>query len=226
VGDEGGFAPNLPSAEAALDFIMKSIEQAGYKPGQDMVIGLDCAATEFFKDGVYHYEGTGQKLNPQQQAEYLAKLVSAYPISTIEDGMSEDDWEGWKAVTDLIGNKCQLVGDDLFVTNVERLSQGIQKGVANSLLVKVNQIGSLTETLAAVDMAHRAGYTAVMSHRSGETEDSTIADLAVATNCGQIKTGSLARSDRLAKYNQLIRIEEELGPQARYAGRTALKALA
>ncbi|MFL5190223.1 MAG: phosphopyruvate hydratase [Microvirga sp.] len=226
VGDEGGFAPNLPSAEAALDFIMKSIEQAGYKPGQDMVIGLDCAATEFFKEGVYHYEGTGQKLNPQQQAEYLAKLVSAYPIATIEDGMSEDDWEGWKAVTDLIGNKCQLVGDDLFVTNVERLSQGIQKGVANSLLVKVNQIGSLTETLAAVDMAHRAGYTAVMSHRSGETEDSTIADLAVATNCGQIKTGSLARSDRLAKYNQLIRIEEELGPQARYAGRTALKALA
>jgi enolase len=226
VGDEGGFAPNLHSAEAALDFIMKSIEQAGYKPGQDMVIGLDCAATEFFKDGVYHYEGTGQKLNPQQQAEYLAKLVSAYPIATIEDGMSEDDWEGWKAVTDLIGNKCQLVGDDLFVTNVERLSQGIQKGVANSLLVKVNQIGSLTETLAAVDMAHRAGYTAVMSHRSGETEDSTIADLAVATNCGQIKTGSLARSDRLAKYNQLIRIEEELGPQARYAGRTALKALA
>jgi enolase len=226
VGDEGGFAPNLPSAEAALDFIMKSIEQAGYKPGQDMVIGLDCAATEFFKDGVYHYEGTGQKLNPQQQAEYLAKLVSAYPIATIEDGMSEDDWEGWKAVTDLIGNKCQLVGDDLFVTNVERLSQGIKKGVANSLLVKVNQIGSLTETLAAVDMAHRAGYTAVMSHRSGETEDSTIADLAVATNCGQIKTGSLARSDRLAKYNQLIRIEEELGPQARYAGRAALKALA
>ncbi|NBJ12481.1 phosphopyruvate hydratase [Microvirga arsenatis] len=226
VGDEGGFAPNLPSAEAALDFIMKSIEQAGYKPGTDMVIGLDCAATEFFKNGVYHYEGTGQKLNPQQQAEYLAKLVSAYPIATIEDGMSEDDWEGWKAVTDLIGSKCQLVGDDLFVTNVNRLSEGIGKGVANSLLVKVNQIGSLTETLAAVDMAHRAGYTAVMSHRSGETEDSTIADLAVATNCGQIKTGSLARSDRLAKYNQLIRIEEELGSQARYAGRAALKALA
>jgi enolase len=225
VGDEGGFAPNLPSAEAALDFIMKSIEQAGYKPGQDMVIGLDCAATEFFKNGAYRYEGTGQKLNPQQQAEYLAKLVSAYPIATIEDGMSEDDWEGWKAVTDLVGSKCQLVGDDLFVTNVERLSQGIKRGVANSLLVKVNQIGSLTETLAAVDMAHRAGYTAVMSHRSGETEDSTIADLAVATNCGQIKTGSLARSDRLAKYNQLIRIEEELGPQARYAGRSALKAL-
>lgn len=226
VGDEGGFAPNLPSAEAALDFIMKSVEQAGYKPGADMVIGLDCAATEFFKDGVYHYEGTGQKLSPQQQAEYLAKLVSAYPIATIEDGMSEDDWEGWKAVTDLIGAKCQLVGDDLFVTNVNRLSQGIKQGVANSLLVKVNQIGSLTETLAAVDMAHRAGYTAVMSHRSGETEDSTIADLAVATNCGQIKTGSLARSDRLAKYNQLIRIEEELGSQARYAGRAALKALA
>jgi enolase len=226
VGDEGGFAPNLPSAEAALDFIMKSIEQAGYKPGQDMVIGLDCAATEFFKDGAYHYEGTGQKLSPQQQAEYLAGLVGAYPIATIEDGMSEDDWEGWKAVTDLVGGRCQLVGDDLFVTNVTRLSQGIKQGVANSLLVKVNQIGSLTETLAAVDMAHRAGYTAVMSHRSGETEDSTIADLAVATNCGQIKTGSLARSDRLAKYNQLIRIEEELGSQARYAGRAALKALA
>jgi enolase len=226
VGDEGGFAPNLPSAEAALDFIMKSIESAGYKPGQDIVIGLDCAATEFFKNGAYHYEGTGQKLSPQQQAEYLAKLVSAYPIATIEDGMSEDDWEGWKAITDLVGSKCQLVGDDLFVTNVTRLSEGIKKGVANSLLVKVNQIGSLTETLAAVDMAHRAGYTAVMSHRSGETEDSTIADLAVATNCGQIKTGSLARSDRLAKYNQLIRIEEELGSQARYAGRAALKALA
>jgi len=226
VGDEGGFAPNLPSAEAALDFIMKSIEQAGYKPGQDMVIGLDCAATEFFKGGAYVYEGTGQKLSPQQQAEYLAKLVSAYPIATIEDGMSEDDWEGWKAVTDLVGSKCQLVGDDLFVTNVNRLSQGIKQGVANSLLVKVNQIGSLTETLNAVDMAQRAGYTAVMSHRSGETEDSTIADLAVATNCGQIKTGSLARSDRLAKYNQLIRIEEELGSQAKYAGRAALKALA
>jgi enolase len=226
VGDEGGFAPNLPSAEAALDFIMKSIEQAGYKPGRDMVIGLDCAATEFFKNGAYHYEGTGQTLSPQQQAEYLAGLVGSYPIATIEDGMSEDDWEGWKAVTDLVGSRCQLVGDDLFVTNVTRLSQGIRQGVANSLLVKVNQIGSLTETLAAVDMAHRAGYTAVMSHRSGETEDSTIADLAVATNCGQIKTGSLARSDRLAKYNQLIRIEEELGSQARYAGRAALKALA
>jgi enolase len=225
VGDEGGFAPNLPSAEAALDFIMKSIEQAGYKPGRDLVIGLDCAATEFFHGGTYVYEGDGQKRSPQQQAEYLAKLAADYPIATIEDGMSEDDWEGWKALTDLIGSKCQLVGDDLFVTNVERLSQGITRGVANSLLVKVNQIGSLTETLAAVDMAHRAGYTCVMSHRSGETEDSTIADLAVATNCGQIKTGSLARSDRTAKYNQLIRIEEELGEQARYAGRAALKAL-
>ncbi|MEN3930821.1 phosphopyruvate hydratase [Microvirga sp. W0021] len=225
VGDEGGFAPNLPSAEAALDFIMKSVEKAGYKPGQDVFIGLDCAATEFFKDGVYNYEGEGKKRSIQEQAEYLAKLASDYPIATIEDGMGEDDWEGWKILTDLIGKKCQLVGDDLFVTNVDRLSQGIDKGVANSLLVKVNQIGTLTETLNAVDMAHRAGYTAVMSHRSGETEDSTIADLAVATNCGQIKTGSLARSDRLAKYNQLIRIEEELGPQAIYAGRSALKAL-
>lgn len=225
VGDEGGFAPNLPSAEAALDFIMKSIEKAGYKPGHDIFIGLDCAATEFFKNGVYQYDGEGKTRSSKEQAEYLAKLVASYPIATIEDGMSEDDWEGWKIVTDLIGNKCQLVGDDLFVTNVERLSQGIDKGVANSLLVKVNQIGTLTETLAAVEMAHRAGYTAVMSHRSGETEDSTIADLAVATNCGQIKTGSLARSDRLAKYNQLIRIEEELGPQAIYAGREALKPL-
>ncbi len=225
VGDEGGFAPNLPSAEAALDFIMKSIEKAGYKPGQNMFIGLDCAATEFFKDGVYNYTGEGKKRSSKEQAEYLATLAKNYPICSIEDGMSEDDWEGWKMVTDLIGKKCQLVGDDLFVTNVERLSQGIEKGVANSLLVKVNQIGTLTETLAAVEMAHRAGYTAVMSHRSGETEDSTIADLAVATNCGQIKTGSLARSDRLAKYNQLIRIEEELGPQAIYAGKAALKAL-
>lgn len=226
VGDEGGFAPNLPSAEAALDFVMKSIEKAGYKPGQDMVIGLDCASTEFFKNGSYVYEGEGKKRNPQEQAEYLAQLVSAYPIASIEDGMAEDDWEGWKILTNLVGAKCQLVGDDLFVTNVNRLSDGIRKGVGNSLLVKVNQIGTLTETLAAVDMAQRAGYTAVMSHRSGETEDSTIADLAVATNCGQIKTGSLARSDRLAKYNQLIRIEEELGEQARYAGRAALKALA
>jgi enolase len=225
VGDEGGFAPNLPTAEAALDFIMQSIESAGYKAGGDIMIGLDCAATEFFKNGAYDYEGEGKKRSPQEQAEYLAGLVSSYPIVTIEDGMAEDDWEGWKALTDLVGAKCQLVGDDLFVTNVTRLSEGIAKGVGNSILVKVNQIGSLTETLAAVDMAHRAGYTAVMSHRSGETEDSTIADLAVATNCGQIKTGSLARSDRLAKYNQLIRIEEQLGGQARYAGRAALKAL-
>src|SRR4051794_38053752 len=225
VGDEGGFAPNLPSAEAALDFVMKSIEQAGFKPGRDIYLGLDCAATEFFKNGAYVYDGTGKSLTPQQQAEYLAKLVADYPIASIEDGMSEDDWEGWKLLTDLAGAKCQLVGDDLFVTNVTRLSDGIAKAVANSILVKVNQIGSLTETLAAVDMAHRAGYTAVMSHRSGETEDSTIADLAVATNCGQIKTGSLARSDRTAKYNQLIRIEQELGDTARYAGRAALKAL-
>jgi enolase len=191
-----------------------------------MYLGLDCAATEFFKNGKYVYEGEGLTRTIAQQADYLAALVKAYPIVTIEDGMSEDDWDGWKQVTDLIGKTCQLVGDDLFVTNVTRLSQGIQRSVANSILIKVNQIGSLTETLAAVDMAHRAGYTAVMSHRSGETEDSTIADLAVATNCGQIKTGSLARSDRLAKYNQLIRIEEELGSQARYAGRSALKALA
>jgi enolase len=223
VGDEGGFAPNLPSAEAALDFVMRSIETAGFKPGQDMRIALDCAATEFFKGGAYVYEGEGTSRSPQQQAEYLAKLVADYPIASIEDGMSEDDWEGWKILTDLVGKKCQLVGDDLFVTNVTRLSEGIARGVANSILIKVNQIGSLTETLAAVDMAQRAGYTAVMSHRSGETEDATIADLAVATNCGQIKTGSLARSDRLAKYNQLIRIEEELGASARYAGATALK---
>ena len=225
VGDEGGFAPNLPSAEGALDFVMQSIERAGYRPGEDMMIALDCAATEFFKDGAYVYEGEGQTRPPQQQAEYLAKLVSNYPIVSIEDGMAEDDWEGWAALTALVGSRCQLVGDDLFVTNVNRLAEGIRRGVANSILVKVNQIGSLTETLAAVDMAHRAAYTAVMSHRSGETEDATIADLAVATNCGQIKTGSLARSDRLAKYNQLIRIEEQLGAQARYAGREALRAL-
>ncbi len=225
VGDEGGFAPNLKSAEAALDFIMKAIETAGFKPGDDMMLGLDCAATEFFKDGVYDYHGEKKRRDPKAQAKYLAKLVGAYPIVTIEDGMAEDDWEGWKLLTDLIGDTCQLVGDDLFVTNVARLSQGIAQGVGNSILVKVNQIGSLTETLAAVDMAHRAGYTAVMSHRSGETEDATIADLAVATNCGQIKTGSLARADRTAKYNQLIRIEEQLGAQARYAGRAALKAL-
>jgi enolase len=226
VGDEGGFAPNLPSAEAALDFILRAIESAGFKPGTDIVLGLDAAATEFFKDGAYVYSGEGVTRSPDEQAQYLAKLAAAYPIATIEDGMSEDDWTGWKILTDLTGGKIQLVGDDIFVTNVERLGEGVKKGVANSILVKVNQIGSLSETLAAVDMAHRAGYTVVMSHRSGETEDSTIADLAVATNCGQIKTGSLARSDRTAKYNQLIRIEEELGSQARYAGRQALKAFA
>ena len=225
VGDEGGFAPNLPSAEAALDFCMKAIETAGYKPGKDIFLAMDCAATEFFKKGAYHYEGEGKVRSIEEQAKYLAKLASAYPIVSIEDGLSEDDWEGWKLVTDLIGKNCQLVGDDLFVTNVERLSDGIKRGVANSILVKVNQIGSLTETLAAVDMAHRAGYTAVMSHRSGETEDSTIADLSVATNCGQIKIGSLARSDRLAKYNQLLRIEEELGSTAHYAGFGAIKSL-
>jgi enolase len=226
VGDEGGFAPNIKSAEAALDFVMSAIEAAGYKPGEDIALALDCAATEFFKDGSYVYEGERKTRDPKAQAKYLAKLVGSYPIVSIEDGMSEDDWEGWKALTDLVGSKCQLVGDDLFVTNVTRLSQGIKSKTANSILVKVNQIGSLTETLAAVEMAQRAGYTAVMSHRSGETEDSTIADLSVATNCGQIKTGSLARSDRTAKYNQLLRIEEELGAQAVYAGRSALKALA
>jgi enolase len=224
VGDEGGFAPNLSSAEAALDFVMRSIEAAGYRPGEDIVLALDCAATEFFKDGAYRYEGEGKSRNPQEQAAYLAGLVAAYPIASIEDGMAEDDWEGWKALTDLVGDRCQLVGDDLFVTNVDRLAEGIRKGVANSVLIKVNQIGTLTETLATVDLAHRAAYTTVMSHRSGETEDATIADLAVATNCGQIKTGSLSRSDRLAKYNQLVRIEEELGDQARYAGRTVLRA--
>jgi enolase len=224
VGDEGGFAPNLPSAEAALDFVMKAIEQAGYKAGKDMFLALDCAATEFFKDGKYVYEGEGKTRTIEQQADYLAKLAKDYPIISIEDGLSEDDWDGWKLVTDKIGKTCQLVGDDLFVTNTKRLSDGIKKGVANSILVKVNQIGTLTETLAAVEMAHKAGYSAVMSHRSGETEDSTIADLAVATNCGQIKTGSLARSDRLAKYNQLLRIEEELGTAAQYQGRAMLRA--
>jgi enolase len=219
VGDEGGFAPDLKSAEEALDFIMESIEKAGFKPGEEIAIGLDCAATEFFKGGNYVYEGDNQTRNPKAQAEYLAQLVGNYPIITVEDGMSEDDWEGWKHLTDLVGKKCQLVGDDLFVTNSARLRDGIKMGVANSILVKVNQIGTLSETFDAVETAHRAGYTAVMSHRSGETEDSTIADLAVATNCGQIKTGSLSRSDRIAKYNQLIRIEEELGPQASYAGR-------
>ena len=224
VGDEGGFAPDLKSAEAALDVVMQAIAKAGYKPGGDVMIALDPAASEFFKDGKYVYAGEGKTRSPQQQAEYLAELVGKYPIVSIEDGMAEDDFEGWKLVTQKIGNKCQLVGDDLFVTNVTRLSDGIKRGLANSILIKVNQIGTLTETLAAVEMAHKAGYTAVMSHRSGETEDSTIADLAVATNCGQIKTGSLARADRTAKYNQLLRIEEELGAQAKYAGREALKA--
>jgi enolase len=224
VGDEGGFAPNLPSAEAALDFVMKSIDQAGFKAGKDIFLAMDCAATEFFKNGKYVYEGEGKTRSITEQAEYLAKLAKDYPIISIEDGLSEDDWDGWKQVTNLIGKTHQLVGDDLFVTNTTRLQRGIKEHIANSILVKVNQIGSLTETLEAVEMAHKAGYTAVMSHRSGETEDSTIADLAVATNCGQIKTGSLARSDRLAKYNQLLRIEEELGSQAVYAGRAILKA--
>ncbi len=224
VGDEGGFAPNLPSAEAALDFVMKSIEQAGFKAGKDIYLALDCAATEFFKDGSYTYEGEGVTRSISEQAAYLATLANDYPIISIEDGLSEDDWDGWKQVTDLIGSTVQLVGDDLFVTNTRRLKKGITEGIANSILVKVNQIGSLTETLEAVEMAHKAGYSAVMSHRSGETEDSTIADLAVATNCGQIKTGSLARSDRLAKYNQLLRIEEELGSAAQYQGRTMLRA--
>ncbi|MFK0165437.1 phosphopyruvate hydratase [Rhizobium sp. NPDC090279] len=223
VGDEGGFAPGLSSAPAALDFIMKSIEKAGYKPGDEIALGLDCASTEFFKDGKYVLEGEGRTLESGAMAEYLAELAANYPIVSIEDGMAEDDWEGWKTLTDLIGKKTQLVGDDLFVTNSARLRDGIRMGVANSILVKVNQIGSLTETLDAVETAHKANYTAVMSHRSGETEDSTIADLAVATNCGQIKTGSLSRSDRLAKYNQLIRIEEALGPQAKYAGRSILR---
>lgn len=218
VGDEGGFAPNLKSAEHALDFIMKAIETAGYKPGGDIMLALDCAATEYFKDGKYHLAGEGKTLDTSGMVDYLGKLVDSYPIISIEDGMDEDDWEGWKALTDKIGDRCQLVGDDLFVTNTKRLSDGIEKGVANSILVKVNQIGTLSETLDAVSMAQRAGYTAVISHRSGETEDATIADLAVATNAGQIKTGSLCRSDRLAKYNQLIRIEDELDDVAHYAG--------
>ncbi|MCP3470193.1 phosphopyruvate hydratase [Bradyrhizobium sp. CCGUVB1N3] len=226
VGDEGGFAPNLPSADAALEFVMNAIGKAGFKAGSDVVLGLDCASTEFFKGGKYVYEGEGKTRSISEQAKYLADLVARYPIVTIEDGMSEDDMDGWKELTDLIGKKCQLVGDDLFVTNVKRLSEGIKAGRANSILIKVNQIGTLTETLAAVEMAHKAGYTSVMSHRSGETEDSTIADLAVATNCGQIKTGSLARSDRTAKYNQLLRIEQQLGKQAVYPGKAALKALA
>ena len=223
VGDEGGFAPNLASTRAALDFIMASVEKAGFKAGDDVVLALDCAATEFFRNGKYEISGEGLSLSPHEMADYLAALCKDYPILSIEDGMSEDDFEGWKAITDKIGQEVQLVGDDLFVTNPDRLSMGIGKGLANSLLVKVNQIGTLTETLAAVSMAHRASYTAVMSHRSGETEDATIADLAVATNCGQIKTGSLARSDRLAKYNQLIRIEEELGASAVYAGRSIFR---
>lgn len=223
VGDEGGFAPGLKSAPEALDFIMRSVEKAGYKPGDDICLALDCASTEFFKNGKYEMEGEGRTLEPEAMADYLAELAGKYPIISIEDGMAEDDWDGWKYLTDKIGSKCQLVGDDLFVTNSARLRDGIKMGVGNSILVKVNQIGSLTETLDAVETAHKARYTAVMSHRSGETEDSTIADLAVATNCGQIKTGSLSRSDRLAKYNQLIRIEEMLGPQAAYAGRSMIK---
>ncbi|MBX3594086.1 phosphopyruvate hydratase [Sphingomonas sp.] len=223
VGDEGGFAPNIASTTDALDFIMTSIEKAGYTPGDDVMLALDCAATEFFRNGKYEISGEGKSLSPVEMADYLADLVARYPILSIEDGMGEDDFEGWKALTDKIGGRCQLVGDDLFVTNPKRLAMGIEQGLANSLLVKVNQIGTLTETLEAVSLAQRSAYTAVMSHRSGETEDATIADLAVATNCGQIKTGSLARSDRLAKYNQLIRIEEELGDAAVYAGRSILR---
>ncbi len=226
VGDEGGFAPNLKSADDALTFIMRAIENAGYKPGDDVMLALDCASTEYYKNGKYHIEGEGKVLDSAQNAAYLEDLVKRFPIISIEDGMAEDDWAGWKMLTDAIGKRCQLVGDDLFVTNTERLAQGISTATANSILVKVNQIGSLTETLDAVAMAQRAGYTAVMSHRSGETEDSTIADLAVATNCGQIKTGSLSRSDRLAKYNQLIRIEGDLGDVALYAGRSILKSAA
>ncbi len=224
VGDEGGFAPNLQSAEEALNLVMRAIEQAGYKPGDQVVIALDPASTEFFKSGYYVYEGEGKTRSKEEQAKYLAELTARYPIASIEDGMAEDDFDGWKLVTDMIGKTCQLVGDDLMVTNVERLNDCIKQGIGNSILVKVNQIGTLTEALAAVETAHKAGYTAVMSHRSGETEDSTIADLAVATNCGQIKTGSVARSDRTAKYNQLLRIEQELGAQARYLGKSALKA--
>ena len=223
IGDEGGFAPDISSTRDALDFILKSIEKAGYNPGDDVYLALDCAATEYFKDGAYVFAGEGKTLSSDENVAYLEALVNDYPIISIEDGMSEDDWDGWKALTDVLGDRVQLVGDDLFVTNPVRLADGIARGCANSMLVKVNQIGSLSETLKAVDMAHRARYTNVMSHRSGETEDATIADLAVATNCGQIKTGSLARSDRLAKYNQLIRIEEQLGETAEYAGRSILK---
>ena len=223
VGDEGGFAPNLASAEAALDFIVKAGEKAGYKAGDDFVLGLDVASTEFFKNGKYELEGEGKSLDPAAMVDYLAGLVAKFPIMTIEDGMAEDDFDGWKLLTDTLGKKVQLVGDDLFVTNPKRLQIGLDKGLANSILVKVNQIGTLSETIDAVELAHRHGYTSVMSHRSGETEDSTIADLAVALNCGQIKTGSLARSDRTAKYNQLLRIEEMLDDQGVYAGRAALK---
>ena len=223
VGDEGGFAPNLGSADAALGFVMQAIQAAGYKPGDDVVLALDPASTEFYHDGKYDLKGEGKVLDSAGMVGYYADLVARYPIVSIEDGMAEDDFGGWKLLTDLIGEECQLVGDDLFVTNVGRLAQGIKDGLANSILIKVNQIGTLTETLAAVEMAHKASYSAVMSHRSGETEDATIADLAVATNCGLIKTGSLARSDRTAKYNQLLRIEEELGTQARYGGREALR---
>jgi enolase len=226
VGDEGGFAPNLPSADAALGFVMKAIEAAGYRPAEDIALALDPAATEFFKDSAYHYEGEGKVRTIDEQVKYLADLVRRYPIVSIEDGMAEDDFGGWKALTDAIGSRCQLVGDDIFVTNVRRLAEGIRRGLGNSILVKVNQIGSLTETLATVEMAHKAAYSCVISHRSGETEDATIADLAVATNCGQIKTGSLARSDRTAKYNQLLRIEQDLGPHARYGGRAVVKGLA
>ena len=225
VGDEGGFAPDLASAEEALGFVMKAIETAGHRPGEDVVLALDPASSEFFKNGAYVYEGEGKSRSSEEQVAYLQELITRYPIASIEDGMAEDDHAGWQLLTERIGRKCQLVGDDLFVTNVEHLTDGIKRGLANSILVKVNQIGTLTEALAAVETAHKAGYTAVMSHRSGETEDTTIADLAVATNCGQIKTGSLARSDRTAKYNQLLRIEQELGAQAQYAGRAALKAL-
>jgi len=224
IGDEGGFAPNLSSTRVALDFILKSIEKAGYRPGEDIYLALDCAATEYFKGGKYEMKGEGKSLTSAENVDWLAGLAADYPIISIEDGMAEDDWDGWKMLTERLGKSVQLVGDDLFVTNPRRLTEGIARGCANSMLVKVNQIGTLTETLAAVDMAHRAGYTNVMSHRSGETEDATIADLAVATNCGQIKTGSLARSDRLAKYNQLIRIEEMLGETAEFAGRSILKA--
>ncbi|RDD62109.1 phosphopyruvate hydratase [Ferruginivarius sediminum] len=223
VGDEGGFAPGLNSNEETLHFIQKAIQAAGYKPGEDVVLALDCAASEFFKGGNYELAGEGKSLDAAAFADYLAKLCEAHPIVSIEDGMAEDDWDGWKTLSEKVGSKVQLVGDDLFVTNTERLSQGIERGIANSILVKVNQIGTLSESLAAVEMAHKAGYTAVMSHRSGETEDATIADLAVATNCGQIKTGSLSRSDRLAKYNRLLRIEEQLDIAAVYAGRAVLK---